>query len=114
MEIIQGDVVGVLPQLLKRDDVGNLLVYLDAHYSGESTVMGPVEEPVLEELMILKLHKKQVAAIVIDDFRTFGSRGMPRKSTVIRLLEDDFSEFSINVHLDQIIAIKKVHNVNEL
>jgi hypothetical protein len=50
VEIFQGDAMNLLPQLIARDDVGDVVVFLDGHFSGGKTALGEVPEPAIFEL----------------------------------------------------------------
>lgn len=109
VEVIQGDALEVLPNLLNREEVNHALVFLDGHFSGGVTACGTEPEPAIEELKILAKHKSKIKCIVIDDFRSFGNdSGFPKKSNLFKAIEDFFAEFEITVHLDQIIITEKV------
>ena len=103
IKVIQGDAVKILPNLLEGEEINNALVFLDGHFSGGITACGDHPEPAIEELKILAKHKSQINCIIIDDFRTFGSEGIPKKSELIKAAEDYFDGYKITVHLDQLV-----------
>jgi hypothetical protein len=109
VEVIEGDAVDVLPSVLERPEVDNLLIYLDGHYSGSGTARGATPEPACEELEIISKFLWKLRAIIIDDFRSFGSEeGWPSKSELFKVLERHFAaHFDIHVHLDQVLLIRK-------
>ena len=57
---------------------------------------------------VIAQYKDKVSAIIIDDFRTFGTdSGFPSKSEIFSAIEQKFSEYEINIHLDQILITRK-------
>jgi hypothetical protein len=107
IEVIQGNALEVLPNLLEREEINNALVFLDGHFSGGITACGDLPEPASEELKILAKHKNKIKCIIIDDFRSFGNEpGFPKKSELLKAAEDYFDEYHITVHLDQFIIAK--------
>lgn len=108
VKVIQGDGLIEVPKLLERENVNDVLVFLDGHYSGSGTALGDMAEPACEELIMLAGYRDQICAIVIDDFRCFGvEKDWPKKSEVVRVLEDIFPDFTIVIHMDQVIAFRK-------
>lgn len=107
VEVIQGDVLEVLPKLLEREEINNSLVFLDAHFSGGITACGDLPEPATEELKILANHKSKIKCIIIDDFRSFGIEPrFPKKSELLKAAEEYFDEYQITIHLDQLILVR--------
>jgi Ribosomal RNA adenine dimethylase len=108
VKVIQGDGLESLTAILRENPIDEVLVFLDGHASGGDTACGDLAEPAIEELKVLAHYKDKVNAIIIDDFRAFGTdKGFPSKSSVIRAIEDNFAEYDINIHLDQIIIYKR-------
>jgi hypothetical protein len=109
VEVIQGDALAELPKILARPDVNNLLVFLDGHFSGGVTAHGDVPEPACEEVEVLRQFKSKIRAIIVDDFRCFGTdAGWPTKSALLHSLETCFNDdFDIAVHLDQVLITRK-------
>lgn len=104
VECIQGDATVELPKILQRNDCTNAVIFLDGHFSQGETAMGDVAEPACELLSSLAQYKDKIRGIVVDDFRLFGiDKGWPKKSELIRSAEDCFGDFSIAVHLDQLV-----------
>lgn len=104
--VIEGDAVAVLPTLLERPDVDQVMIFLDGHYSGEGTAHGDVAEPAPMELEIIARWREKVRAIIIDDFRLFGvETGFPSKAmlfdTIGRLFETQ--GWTVSVHWDQVV-----------
>ncbi|HEY9302612.1 MAG TPA: rRNA adenine N-6-methyltransferase family protein [Phormidium sp.] len=107
VEVIQGDALKVLPTLLESESVNNALIFLDGHFSGGVTACGDLPEPAIQELQVIADYKNKVKAIIIDDFRCFGTDlGFPKKSEVIGIMEKHFDNYEITVHLDQLILVK--------
>ena len=58
---------------------------------------------------MLGKHRDKLAAIVVDDFRLFGVDGWPRKSELIRSVEDHLgADFDLTVHMDQLLIWRKL------
>jgi len=108
VEVIQGPAEEKLPQVFSREGVKDVLVFLDAHFSGPGTAFGATQEPACQELEMLVPFKDQIRAIVVDDFRTFGAEfASPTKSDLLASAERHFSDgFQITVHLDQLIITR--------
>jgi hypothetical protein len=106
IEVIQGDALNALPKILEKD-ISEILVFLDGHFSGGVTACGDLPEPAIEEIKILSAYREKIAAIIIDDFRLFGTEpGFPSKSALFQALEEYFPSFRVNVSLDQIIVCR--------
>lgn len=104
VDVIQGDALQILPNILSKRGLTNVLVFLDGHFSGGLTASSDLPEPALEELKVIAQYKDKVCAIVIDDFRSFGVEpGFPKKSELLQLVEKLFENYMIQVHLDQLI-----------
>lgn len=107
VEVIHGDALVILPTILSKD-IDDILVFLDGHFSGGVTACGSMPEPALEEIKILAQFKQKIAAIIIDDFRLFGTEaGFPTKSSLFETIEKYLPGFDVTVSLDQIIIIRK-------
>jgi Ribosomal RNA adenine dimethylase len=107
VKVLQGDVLVQLPEILNQD-VDNVLVFLDAHFSKGITACGDLPEPAIEELIILSKFSDKISGIIIDDFRLFGTEpGFPSKSSVFQSIEQLFPRFDVTVALDQILILKK-------
>jgi Ribosomal RNA adenine dimethylase len=108
IEVIQGDAVKALPMILAKPNVEDVLIFLDAHFSAGVTSCGDNPEPALEEMEILARYKNKIKCIIIDDFRCFGNdAGFPKKSSLLKSIEDNFADFDIMIHLDQVIVQSK-------
>jgi len=104
VECIQGDATVELPKVLDRADCTNAVIFLDGHFSKGDTAHGDMAEPACELLSSLASYKDKIKGIVVDDFRLFGiDAGWPKKSELIKSAEDCFGDFSIAVHLDQLV-----------
>jgi hypothetical protein len=108
VKVIQGDALEVLPKILEKKDIDDILVFLDGHFSGGITACGELPEPAIEELKILANSQKKIAAIIIDDFRLFGTEpGFPTKSALFQAIEDHLPSFSVTVALDQVLILRE-------
>lgn len=108
VECIEGDATKVLPEVMARTDLQDVLVFLDGHFSGGDTALGDMQEPACLEIEMLGGHRDKIAAIIVDDFRLFGMDGWPRKSELIRSVEDHFgTDFDLTVHMDQLLIWRK-------
>ena len=108
VECILGDASKVLPEVLARPDVKDALIFLDGHFSHADTTHGDEIEPACTEIRDLAAHKDKIAGIVVDDFREFGTQpGFPRKSELLRTIEESFADYQVAVHLDQVLIWRK-------
>ncbi len=110
VKVIEGDGLEVLPDLLQDEKINDVLVFLDGHFSGGVTACGAIPEPAVEELQILSKYRQKIRAIIIDDFRCFGTElGFPEKSVLLRTAEEHFgnNSFEITVQMDQLIISRK-------
>ena len=90
---------------MARPELQYVLIFLDGHFSGTSTVRGDVSEPSVMEIEMLSRYRDKINAIIVDDFRCFGTDDWPAKSDLIRSLESFFPTFTISVNLDQVTAV---------
>lgn len=110
VEVIRGDAVTELPQILSRPDLKGALVFLDGHFSGGDTACGELPEPAIEEIAILGRFVGKIRAVIIDDFRCFGTEmGFPMKSNLLRQIEICFpvEEFETRIEMDQAIILRR-------
>lgn len=109
VEAIEGDGLAMLPAVLARADVRDVLVFLDGHFSGGVTAHGDVPEPAVLEVEAIAKYREKIRAIIVDDFRCFGTEaGMPSKADILRSLEHHFNDgYEIAVHLDQILVARR-------
>lgn len=104
--VMQGDAVELLDECMRRSDMTDVLVFLDAHFSGCGTACGDLPEPAVVELGILARYRDKICAIVVDDVRSFGVEPkFPSKAELLAAAEKDFGAFgySVRVYLDQLI-----------
>lgn len=109
VECLHGDGRVWLEKLLQRPDVKDVLIFLDGHFSGSITASADIPEPALDELEMLAKYRDKISAIVIDDFRTFGTQeGVPPKSMLLKTIENCFPEsnYRIVIHLDQTLILR--------
>jgi len=106
---LEGDALKILPSVLNTADVRNCLVFLDGHFSGGVTAHGDLTEPACEEIAVLATYKDKINAVIVDDFRCFGrDKGWPRRSLLLKTVEDSFGDgFDYTVHLDQVLIWRK-------
>jgi len=100
--IIQGDTSVILPRILKRVKRPSV-VWLDAHYSGGETALGPKPCPINDELDALVDANIKEHTILIDDMRGF--RESPDKSKsglVTDLVNPNFNDKDV-ISLDGIL-----------
>jgi hypothetical protein len=105
VEVLEGDALALLPEILKTEGLRDILVFLDGHASGGSTACGDLPEPACHELGILEEFSDKLAAIVIDDFRCFGTvPGFPSKLSLVEAVERFIPlGFTYTVQFDQVI-----------
>ena len=105
---LQGDGMDHLKSLFETANLQKAVVFLDGHFSGGDTAKGEVPEPGVEELKLLAKHKSKIGAIMIDDFRSFGTEpGFPSKTELINAIESDFKDFDFTVHFDQVLLYRR-------
>ena len=110
VEVLQGDAIKLLPQVIARDNAREAVVFLDCHYSGGDTALGDVPEPAVLELEILAQYADRICGVVVDDFRLFGVEpGFPNKADLVSTAERlfPFPRFELNVHADQLIVERR-------
>ena len=108
IKVIQGDALEEIPKIIETENLNNMIIFLDGHFSGQGTAKGGLIEPAIEELEILAKYRERINGIIIDDFREFGFKGWPKKSTLISAAENYFEShgFNLRVHLDQVILTR--------
>lgn len=74
VKIYHGDSKKILPNILKNINEP-VTIFLDAHYSGGTTVNGEEETPLLFELEILR-NREFDDIIIVDDCRLLGKTGI--------------------------------------
>ncbi len=113
VEVIQGDALQMLPRVLARSDVDDVLIFLDGHFSGGITAHGDHAEPAVLEVDALVPFKHKIRAVIVDDWRCFGwDAGWPKKSELIASIERCFgNDFETMIHLDQVLIARRPANV---
>jgi hypothetical protein len=108
VEVVQGDALQQLPEVLSRPELDNMVVLLDGHFSGGETAMGAVLEPAVEAISQLSTVRDKVGGFIVDDFRDFGRAGFPKKSELLAAIEEHFLShgYEMTVHLDQVLVWK--------
>jgi hypothetical protein len=104
--VLQGDAVAQLGKALSLCQLEPILIFLDAHASGGRTACGEHVDPAIQELELLSQYADRIAAIVIDDFRVFGTEpGVPTKSSLLAACESYFPapEWLLSVAIDQVV-----------
>jgi SAM-dependent methyltransferase len=74
IQILEGDSVVILPQILRSIDTP-CLFWLDAHFSEGVTVAGSSPMPILEEVKAIIEHPVKGHVILVDDARAFVGKG---------------------------------------
>ncbi len=82
--ILEGDSGVLLDEMLVAASGECSLVWLDAHYSGGITALGPDDSPIARELITVMRYKPSV--VVIDDRRCMGANGWPTQEKIIAQL----------------------------
>ena len=114
VEVVQGDVIDCLPAILEKQDMQNILVYLDGHFSGGVTGKGKADEPACDAVNLLSKYRHKLSAIIIDDFREFGRSGLPKKSDLIIACENFFGDNTkLTVHLDQVVVFRDASSIHQ-
>ena len=74
VEIINGLSEDVFPVLLPNIQ-GRVTFWLDGHYSGELTHLGPQDTPIVDELRVITENMKNFegVCVMVDDLRLFGN-----------------------------------------
>lgn len=75
VQLVQAKSEDVLQEIISENQ-GSLGLFLDSHYCGPNTFMGPNVSPVLTELEIIGKHAAQLSTvtILVDDLRYFDKR----------------------------------------
>ncbi len=104
VSILQGDSAKILPKLL-GDVKKPCLFWLDGHYSGGITAKGPIETPVVQELLGILRHCVDGCVVLVDDARDFnGERDYPTLAEIRQLIGEHRPDWKIEVK-DDIIRI---------
>lgn len=84
---------------------GNILYWLDGHYSGKGTAIGENVSPIHRELGIIRERYRKGDCILIDDARMFtGDDGYPPIGDVIEALKEIDPGFDVSIDGDCIVA----------
>jgi hypothetical protein len=111
IECVQGDALKELPKVLARDDVQDVLIFLDGHFSEGSTARGDHVEPACLEIEMLEHFRDKIAGVVVDDFRCFGTGEWPAKSSLLAAVERHLgASFDMTVHTDQLLVWRDRRN----
>ena len=106
VEVVLGDADVEVRRLFEEKKIHNTLIFLDGHFSAGLTGSADNPEPAVSILEFLLQHAGQIAGIVIDDYREFGTQtGWPTKWQLTKTAEELFSPkgFRLTVHLDQML-----------
>jgi hypothetical protein len=89
-----------------RPKGGHVAFWLDGHFSGGTTYLGPTETPIEKELEIIarNLHHFNVVSVFIDDFRCFANRETDYPSTEVLSSWAKKNDMSWSVQHDIFIA----------
>lgn len=71
IEIIKGDSLLVLPDLMNKYTNKKIIFFLDAHYSAGDTGKNDMDVPLIEELKIINKRYSNEGLIIIDDADLF-------------------------------------------
>jgi hypothetical protein len=106
VEVVLGDADVEVRRLFNEQKIDNALVFLDGHFSAGVTGSADNPEPAVSIMEFLSRHANRIAAIVIDDYREFGTQtGWPSKWQLTKTAEELFAPlgFRLTVHLDQML-----------
>lgn len=106
VSLIEGDANTEALRVLDEEAVSDVLVFLDGHFSGGETAHGNEAEPAVRILEALAKRTDRIAAVIIDDFREFGSApGWPTKWQLVRSSEELFVPlgYKLRIHMDQLL-----------
>ena len=78
IHILLGDSANILPTILPKLN-GDVIFWLDGHYSGGITAKAKLETPIIKELEAIFSDKKNSYCILVDDARLFiGQNDYPK------------------------------------
>jgi len=104
VRMIHGDSASRLGEAIESTS-GNILYWLDGHYSGEGTAIGESISPIYMELGIIRERYRKGDCILIDDARMFtGEGGYPPIGEVIEILKGIDLGFDVSIDGDCIVA----------
>ena len=110
VRVIRGDALELIPGLLRTEDVSRAIVFLDSHPCGPTTAEGTFSEPAVEELRRLSGEAPRLKALIVDDFRLFGTEpGYPSKSQLLEIAEQLYGRrgFEVRVQFDQLVLVAR-------
>ena len=85
---------------------GQVLFWLDGHFSGGDTALGTTECPVVSELRTILAHPQITPVIVIDDAREFnGTRSYPTIREIVQILNAGGARLHVTVADDAIVIV---------
>lgn len=115
-----GDSANLLGDMI-QNSTGNLLFWLDGHYSGEGTGFGGITSPLIQELKIIKATGRKNSVIMIDDIRLFNKaanqshrqdvNGYPLLEEIYNLLININPNYNIVLLGDILLAYEKYEEV---
>lgn len=112
IKIYEGDSGQVLKDIIPLLS-GNVLFYLDAHYSGGNTARGSKETPILEELQNILIAKNIQSIILIDDYEEFETNSNYPKITELKEYMNQFVYGIFDIIEPGIIVIIPVRFVDK-
>ena len=102
IQVVAGD-SGVLLKEVLTLITEPCIFWLDAHFSGAKTAMGPTETPILAEVEAILSHRIRDHVILIDDARCFdGTHDYPSVSSLCSRVAETSGRYEIAVHNDVI------------
>jgi len=99
-----GDVQLLLEKILKDIDL-KITFWLDAHYSGPGTAKGLKNDPIIEELDIIKKHHLKDHTILVDDMRLMDKNSIINK---IKEINNSYKFSFENGEIDNDILVAKI------
>ncbi|MCP2501606.1 MAG: hypothetical protein NCA08_08605 [Deltaproteobacteria bacterium] len=107
VRMIHGDSASRLEEAIESLG-GNILYWLDGHYSGEGTAIGESVSPIHRELGVIRERYRKGDCILIDDARMFtGDNGYPPIGEVFEVLKGIDPAFAVSIDGDCIVARQK-------
>jgi hypothetical protein len=111
VEILKGTSEDVFPDLLPKLS-GNVCYWLDGHYSGAGTHKGPMDTPIMSELIYISnsIPKTTSTVVMIDDIRLFnGDVHSYGAYPSLDFLVQWANENKLKWHIEQDIFIARTH-----
>lgn len=97
VHVHEGDSALVLPSVLDSLETP-VLVWLDAHYSGEGTAKADRETPIERELDLVLTHPL-ATVVLVDDAREFGHGDYPSLDTVEEVTRANGWDFRVDMDI---------------